>query len=161
MTPYQLAKSGTEHAEQKAFFAFCNMAQNYGFNAAINERAYMTMADAEFLKSAPVPTLALIHAIHNQGHGDAVRGARAKAEGVKAGIPDIFWPHARFYHGLYIELKRTNKRGTKGRTSGKQDELIPMLRKQGYAVCICVGWQEAAAAVVAYYNGQSLDKWKE
>ena len=55
-------------------------------------------------------------AIHNQGHGDAIHGLKAQAEGVKSGVPDLCLPvrRAAFFNGafaghlgLYIELKKT------------------------------------------------------
>ena len=39
-TPAQLAKSGTEHAEQVAFFAWLAMATMRGLEAADDERCY-------------------------------------------------------------------------------------------------------------------------
>lgn len=130
MTPDTLAKSGTEHGHQRAIFQWC--AQH------INQ----------------YPDLAALFAIHNAGHGDRIRGARAKAEGVKAGVPDLFLPVPRAeFHGLFIELKRPkdkNKKKTKGNTSTIQDKWHDYLRGQSYGVAICFGWQEAVETLVQY-----------
>lgn len=146
MNPETLAKAGTEHAHQVAFFAWCAMAMNHGFANAATDAAYTT-AGCPYA-STPVPTLDLIHAVHNQGHGDKVRGARAKAEGVRKGIPDIFWPLGRGgRNGLYIELKKPKD----GRLSPEQRVVIDKLRDRNYAVVVAYGWQEAAQAVVDYF----------
>ena len=73
-----------------------------------------------------------------------------KAQGVKAGVPDVCIPVPRCgYHGLYIELKR--QRG--GKLSEEQKELIPKLRAQGYRVEICKGFHPAADLIEKYMRG--------
>ena len=59
MNPSQIAKSGTEHAIQSAFFAWC----------ALNQTKY--------------PMLKWFHAIPNGGLRDKVTAGKLKAEGVK------------------------------------------------------------------------------
>ena len=74
ITPEGLAAAGTEHAHQKAIF--CWAANNFN----------------------KWPELQLMFAIPNGGtRGDdkksrTIRGGKLKAEGVKAGVPDIFLP---------------------------------------------------------------------
>lgn len=161
MNPQELAKSKTEHAEQRAFFAWCNIAKNYGFEAACNIESYFSLSNAARLSGKAIPELHWIHAIHNQGHGDAIRGAKAKAEGVKAGIADIFWPHVvghnysefveheHTYCGLYIEMKRENE----GKVSVEQSAFARYCSTQGYAWHVCFGWKSAAETVMQYKNG--------
>jgi len=108
MTPNQLAKSGTEHAHQTALFAWCAVARIHGFDVA-DAWAEGAKLPAQLTKDedAKVPELEWFHAIHNQGHGDKVRGGMAKAEGVRKGIADTFLPVPRGnWHGLYIEMKK-------------------------------------------------------
>lgn len=144
MNPETLAKAGTEHAHQVAFFAWCAMAMNHGIANAMSEDAYKGTRP---YATTPVFELDLIHAIHNQGHGDRIRGARAKAEGVRAGIPDVFLPMpAPGYAGLYIELKKPKD----GRLGPEQVKVIEKLRQRGYRVEVAYGWEEAVAAVTAY-----------
>lgn len=51
--------------------------------------------------------LALLYHIPNGGSRRKSEAGRFKAEGVKAGVPDLFLPAAREnFHGLYIEMKR-------------------------------------------------------
>ena len=47
MTPDQLAKSGTEHAEQRALFAWANMAYRYGLVAANSDDSYIKKNEAQ------------------------------------------------------------------------------------------------------------------
>lgn len=61
---------------------------------------------AEFA-SGKYPELRLMYHIPNGGARSKATAGRLKAEGVKAGVPDICLPVSRDgYHGLYIELKR-------------------------------------------------------
>ncbi len=96
------------------------------------------------------PELALLFAVPNGGRRDAVTGARLKAEGVKAGVPDVWLPVARGdYHGLVIELK-----AGKGRPSPEQRAWLEALKSQGYLALVCVGAEAARAAITAYLDGR-------
>jgi hypothetical protein len=93
------------------------------------------------------PELRTMYHIPNGGSRNAIEAARLKAQGVKAGIPDIFLPCARGeWHGLYIELKR--RKG--GRVSDEQREMIRLLIEQGYKAVVCYGWEEAKNVIVEY-----------
>lgn len=122
MHPNSLCRSGTEHGEQVALFAW----------AAYQSR----IGTAEYL--------GLLFAVHNQGHGDAIRGAHAKAEGVRKGVFDLFLPvPGPGGHGLWIEMKK--RKG--GMVSPEQREWSEKMRAQGYACMIARGWREAAKAL--------------
>lgn len=100
------------------------------------------------LESSNHPELQLLHAIPNGGHRHKAVAGRLKAEGVKAGVPDIFLPVARSgSHGLYIEMKTQN-----GRLTGSQKDWTEALADQGYRVEICRAW-DAAAILIANYLG--------
>lgn len=175
MTPTELAKSGTEHAHQRALFAWAAMAERYCLAIANDPKSYTMKGYAErewqainahhpgYIKDKKywqqLTQLKWLHAIHNQGHGDAVRGARAKAEGVKAGVADIFLPVPKFgpleedeyytvmhYAGLYIELKRADK----GQISKEQSEFAFDMSNAGYKHCFCYGWEAARDAIIEY-----------
>lgn len=93
------------------------------------------------------PELALLHAIPNGGSRHPVEAKHLKAQGVKAGIPDIFLPVARQgYHGLYIEMKR--RKG--GRVSVEQKKMLMALQQQGYKAVVCEGWDWARTAIEKY-----------
>lgn len=93
------------------------------------------------------PVLQLMFAIPNGIHTTGWAGLRAKREGVKAGVPDIFVPvPRRGFHGLFIEMKRA-----KGGTTGdNQEAWIAALRIQGYQCEVCHGWAEAKDVLVNY-----------
>ena len=103
------------------------------------------------LREAIYPDLALMFHVPNGGKRDIATATRFKAEGVKAGVPDIFLPVPRGeYHGLFIELKRI-KYST---VSKEQRQYILQLRRLGYAAFVCKGWQNAAGTIVKYLEGR-------
>lgn len=153
-----------ESASQKALFMWANMAANFGLNAADQPAAYTSAGYAKALLDATlnigsdlrIPQLKYLFAIHNQGHGDAIHGAKAVAEGLKKGVPDIslcvtiggsshdtflqsspiLGFNGRFlYAGLYIELKRKQVL-----TDGKRKALI-QARSAGKASTEQEDWQ--------------------
>jgi len=95
------------------------------------------------------PELGLLFAVPNGGRRDKVTGARLKAEGVKAGVPDVWLPVARQgYHGLVIELKAD---ATK-RASREQERWLADLMEQGYLAVVCHGCEEAKGVIRAYLS---------
>ena len=79
----------------------------------------MTLFSWAAMQSGKYPELNLLYHVPNGGSRHKAEAGRLRAEGVKAGVPDLCLPVARGqYHGLYIELKR--QRG--GRTSDHQSE---------------------------------------
>ena len=99
------------------------------------------------MQKGKYPELALLFHISNEGKRNP---ARAKAEGIKAGVPDLCLPVPRGpYHGAYIEMKR-RKGGT---VSRDQESWLTALECQGYAVAVCKGWQEAAKFIKKYLEG--------
>ena len=88
--------------------------------------------------------------IPNEGVRTKANGARLKAEGMKAGVPDICLPCARGgYHGLYIELKAGKNKPTK-----KQKEWSADLNAEGYYACVCWGWEAAQKVIEMYLKGE-------
>lgn len=89
-------------------------------------------------------------AIPNQGRSGgwkaARRGAYMKAEGVRAGMPDLalFIP-SQGYHGLFIELKAEG-----GRVSPAQNEMMKLLSEHGYVCLISFGWADAKNQIIGY-----------
>lgn len=112
----------SEHTEQAALFEWA--AWNQGRDAALN----------------------MLYAVPNGGKRDKATAARLKAEGVKAGVPDVVLPVARLgYHGFYLELKVG-----KNKTSAEQNAWLTALRAEGYLVDVSYGWQEAAHKIARY-----------
>ena len=105
-------------------------------------------------QSGKYPELDLMYAIPNGGYRHHKTAAELKAEGVKAGVCDIFLPVARCNkHGLYIEMKRT--KGSK--LSNSQKEFIAGVKEQGYAAAVCYGFEQAKDGIMSYLN----DEYKE
>lgn len=98
-------------------------------------------------QGAPV---SLMFAIPNGGKRHISVARRLKAEGVKAGVPDIFLPVAvGQYHGLFIELKTK-----KGRLSDAQREVRLNLLDGGYCAVVARGVDHAIALVKGYLKGE-------
>jgi len=93
-----------------------------------------------------IPLFALL-SIPNAGMGrNAVQGARLKAEGVRAGVSDLFLAVSRDgKHGLWIELK-----AMEGRVSTEQVTFLEGMRALGYAGTVCYGADEAIKFIKAY-----------
>lgn len=95
------------------------------------------------------PELALLYHVPNGGSRRKAEAGRFRAEGVKAGVPDLCLPVARGgYHGLYIELKR--QKGSK--TSEDQKRWLSELAGQGYFAALCKGWEAAAKVITEYLS---------
>ena len=78
----------------------------------------------------------LLWATPNGGVRHMGTAIKLKAEGVKAGVPDITFAYPRGkYHGLFIEMKRRKL----GRLSPEQSSFIEALRGVGYKVEVCKG----------------------
>lgn len=157
------AKTRKEHAEQVALFMWANMAMRFGLTAANMPEAYTVKGEAIkqlHYNSDAIAELKWLHAVHNQGHGDAIRGAQAKAEGVKAGVADIFLPVRKLFShpedpegrtvvqacGLYIELKKKDS----GKPHAEQLEFQADMRAAGYKCEIIHGWELARDEILRY-----------
>jgi hypothetical protein len=93
-----------------------------------------------------MPELALLFAIPNGGKRSKAVAGKLKAEGVKAGVPDICLPVPRgSYHGLFIELKAKG-----GAASDSQRNWLRVLGSQNYCTRLCVGWEEARETIESY-----------
>lgn len=96
------------------------------------------------------PELRLMYAVPNGGYRTKSEAARLKAQGVKAGVPDICLPVARGgCHALYIELKR--RKG--GVVSSAQSQWIEALKEEGNECAVCAGADAAMAIITRYLEG--------
>ena len=94
------------------------------------------------------PDLELLYAIPNGGHRHPRVAGRLRAEGVRAGIPDLCLPVARGgAHGLYIEMKAVG-----GRESPAQCWWRERLVAQGYRAVVCVCAADAIETLEAYLS---------
>lgn len=90
----------------------------------------------------------LIYHVPNGGHRLKSVAAKLKAQGVKAGIPDLVLPMARGgYFGLYIEFKATVEPAP---VSASQRDCLRRLSEQGYLAIVCRGHFDAMEQLRAY-----------
>lgn len=108
-----------------------------------------------------------IHAIPNGYYKSPASRAKAKREGVKSGICDLFVPAPEVvkgmkgkgirgksgsYHGLYIEMKR------KGESLRKtQKEFMDFLDLVHYRNVLCYTWRAAAREIVRHLNLKNFE----
>lgn len=85
-----------------------------------------------------------IFAIPNGGHRGVREAGRLKAEGVSAGVPDLFIPA----WCLWVEMKR--RKG--GSVSAVQKEWHAYLCDIGHTVMVCKGSDDAAKQIINYYE---------
>lgn len=110
------------------------------------------------------PALKLLHAVQNwAGVKSAREGARRKAEGVKAGVPDLHLPVPRCgFASLYIEMKTERIRPRKSggvsvrrtKPTKAQRAWHKALREAGNAVEVCWSAEEAHDVLRAYLEGE-------
>ena len=92
------------------------------------------------------PSVNLMFAIPNGGQRHPAVAASLKAEGVKAGVPDVCLPVSRGkWIGLWIEIKAGRNKPTPS-----QIRWHRALEAEGHLVKVCYGW-EAAVEVVKEY----------
>lgn len=92
------------------------------------------------------PELDLLFAIPNGGNRSPATGARLKAEGVKAGVPDLFLPVGRGgFFGLFVEMKTAE-----GIVRPDQRAWIARLLEEGYSVKVCRSAGDAVDTIVGY-----------
>lgn len=85
-------------------------------------------------------------AIPNGGARNAVTGARLKAEGVLAGVPDLMIAEPRgYWAGLFVEMKTE-----KGRLSEAQSKMQRALIAKGYLFAVCRSFDDFRQIVKDY-----------
>jgi VRR-NUC domain len=121
----------TEHQEQCLTISFCNS---------------QSLTDRRF---------GMIFAIPNGTWAKNIGAARkAKSEGVKKGVPDLFLPvPTSESHGLFLEMKRTGA----STTSVEQKQWLKELQAQGYTCKVCKGHREAIAAIQDYLKVGAIE----
>lgn len=97
------------------------------------------------------PALRLLYAVPNGGHRHPATAARMKAEGMRAGVPDLCLPVPRCgYSSLYVEMK-----APAGRLTAEQRDMMAQLEAEGNAAAVCRAWTEAADLIAAYLDGNA------
>lgn len=104
------------------------------------------------LQERVIPELALLMAVPLGGKRHPAVAAKMKAEGVKAGYPDLILDVARAgFHGLRIELK-----AGKNTASAEQKDWLAWLSEQGYCCYIAYGWIAARRLILEYLAGRPM-----
>lgn len=92
------------------------------------------------------PELKLLYHVPNGGSRHPAEAANLKAQGVKAGVPDICLPVPRgAFHGLFIEMKYG-----KNKLTVDQKWWLMALSHQGYATAVCYTWESAKTVILNY-----------
>lgn len=90
----------------------------------------------------------LLFAIPNGGDRDIRVAQRLKAEGVVAGVADLFLAiGTEVCHGMFIEMKTPQ-----GRQSEKQKEFQRVVEEEGYMYIVCRSLDEFREIVDAYMS---------
>lgn len=85
----------------------------------------------------------------NGGARDKATAGKLKAQGVKAGVPDLQLAVARGgFFGLFIEFKATPPNDAA--VSETQKTMLSRLQGEGYRAVVCRGINEAMAEINAY-----------
>ena len=121
----------------------------------MNEHQHqVALFDWARMNEGPYPELMLLYANPLGGKRPKRTAARMKAEGAKAGIPDVTLPVARGgYHGLYIEMKIAPNTPTES-----QKWWLDALAIEGYRTTICYSWEEARDVLVDYLENELLNR---
>ena len=156
----------SEHEHQRELFSWAACVRLYGIECA-TRWAWLHpktgMRERGYLKENGESQngdyrLDWLMAIPNAGHGargstGAVRGARMRAEGLRAGVADVFLPYpvstqiGDFVPALWIEMK---KRG--GVVSAQQDLFLLQMGGRGYKTKVCYGYFEAVNVITEYLS---------
>lgn len=124
LSPETIAKAGTEHAHQSALFCWAAL--------PATQRLW--------------PCLKLMFAVPNGGERNKIVAAKMKAEGVKAGVLDIFLPvPSKGFHGLFIEMKVGRNKPTPG-----QVDFACAVSDLDYCCVLCYSWEGAREQILKY-----------
>lgn len=117
--------------------------------------AWASVARVPFPPRADRPrVLDYLFAIPNGGQRAIAEAKRMKAQGVKAGVSDLFLPLMRHgYGGLWIEMKKPATSATgRGATSAEQRDWRDLMLAAGYLAVVSYGWDEARQEIERYLN---------
>lgn len=114
---------------------------------SLEQRAVVQWADMTRLPGSELRVGDWLFAVPNGGARRPVEAAIMKAEGVRAGVPDLFLalPVAP-YAGLFCEMKRADG----GSTTKEQKAWLTKLSTAGYMTSVCHGAEEAIDTIKRY-----------
>lgn len=107
------------------------------------------VAWADQAAAAGYPDLGYLHASLNGERLTVGQAVRAKAAGLRSGVPDLCLPvPVGAFHGLYLELKTA-----RGALSPTQVRWHAWLAAKGFAVAVARSWGEGRDVIVSYLRG--------
>ena len=118
------------------------------------------MKQQEAIEQSKVISYCMLHNypvfhIPNGGSRNKLEAANLKKQGVQAGVPDLFFPVARWgYHGLFIEMK-----AGRNKTTQAQEKWLNLLAKNEYVARVCYGFIEAIS-LIDWYFGEEGKKFE-
>jgi hypothetical protein len=123
--------------------------QERKYKEASEHEHQVSLVEWASLAQKSIPDLDMLAAIPNGGFRHKATAGKLKAEGVRAGYPDLVLnvPRGK-YHGLFIELKSMT-----GSTSAAQKEWLAKLNAAGNHAVVCKGWIAAREVIVWYLAG--------
>lgn len=87
------------------------------------------------------------YAIPNGGSRDIITASKLKAEGVRAGVPDL-----EFWRNQGRTMRMEVKNGTSGQLSPSQKDMHARLKADGHHVTLCRSLVEAIETIKAFYQ---------
>lgn len=97
-------------------------------------------------KGQEIPELNLLFSVPNGGKRNITTAIKLKREGVKAGVPDVFFPVAKNgFHGMFLEMKVG-----KNKPTDLQKNWHKKLADQNFLVKICYSFEEARDEILKY-----------
>lgn len=116
------------------------------------EQEQATLIEWVRVNQGQIPELGMLAHVPNGGYRHPATGARLKALGVSAGVPDLLLFCRRGeYSGLALEMKSPSG---KGRVRPEQAAWLQALRDEGWATAVCTTWQQGANTITLYLRGE-------
>jgi hypothetical protein len=127
-----------------------NMRQNNPTRQNVTEHGEQcAVIQWAWMQSGKWPALRFLFAIPNGGMRHPAIAKKLKAEGVKAGVSDLFLAYpAGGYCGLWIEMKVG-----KNKPTPEQEAWVNDMNANGYSAWICYGADEAIEVLTNYVQG--------
>ena len=142
-----MARNDQEHVDQRALVAWARHASATGVATV---PAGYARGGRVALDDRQRDALALLYAVPNGARTGRRQAGRLKAEGMLAGVPDLFLPFPRAGKpGLYVEMKTAT-----GTLSRDQRAVTAALARLGYGVVVAKGFEAARRAVLDHLLGR-------
>lgn len=106
----------------------------------------VTVIHWAFIHEIRCPELAMLFAVPNGGLRNKLVAIKLRAEGVKAGVPDLMLPVSnKVYHGLVIEMKYG-----KNTVTDEQKLWLERFARHGWKTAVCYSADAAIKEICEY-----------